>query len=130
MSDQAPKTILVAEDDTLLLNSITEVLNSSGFKVLQARDGKQGLDMAIKSHPDLILTDNLMPILNGVDMVAKLRQDDWGKKVPVIIMTNMYNADTLNKSLEAGVTDYVMKSDFSVDSVVELIQSRLKTGAE
>ncbi len=130
MADDTPQTILVAEDDTLLLNSITQVLTDAGYKVLQARDGKQGLDTALQGHPDLILTDNLMPILNGVDMIAKLRQDDWGKKVPVIIMTNMYNADTLNKSLEAGVTDYVMKSDFSVDKVVELVQNRLKIGGE
>ena len=126
MADQTPQTILVTEDDTLLINSITELLISAGYKVLQARDGNQGLETALKSHPDLILTDNLMPGLNGVDMIAKLRQDKWGKNVPVIIMTNMYDANTLNESLEAGVTDYVMKSDFSVDSVVQLVQSRLK----
>jgi DNA-binding response OmpR family regulator len=127
MADNTPQTILVVEDDTLLMNSIAEVLTNAGYKVLQARDGNEGLNIALKDHPNLVLTDNLMPILNGVDMVAKFRQDDWGKKVPVIIMTNMYNADTLNDSLEAGITDYVMKSDFSVDKVADLVRNRLKT---
>jgi CheY-like chemotaxis protein len=119
-------TILAIDDDTLLLGSVTEVLQKAGYTVLQAKNGKEGLEMALKHHPDLVLTDNLMPILNGVDMIAGLRKDAWGRNVPAIIMTNMYTADMLNQSLQAGVTDYVMKSDISLDKIVELVRSRLK----
>lgn len=125
MADKTSHTILVVEDDTLLMNSIVEVLTQAGFKVLQAKDGKLGLETALKHHPELILSDNLMPVMNGIEMVKELRKDDWGRKAQVIIMTNMYAADMLNQTLEAGVTDYVMKSDFSVDKVVELVRNRL-----
>lgn len=119
-------TVLIAEDEPLLLQSLAEVVSKAGYKVLKAKDGKEALELAVKERPTLILTDHLMPVMSGIDMVKELRKDEWGKKVPVVVMTNMYNADTLNQSLEAGVTDYVMKSDVSVDRVVELISSRLK----
>lgn len=122
------KTILAIDDDALLLGSVAQVLEQAGYTVIQAQNGKEGLEMALQHHPDLVLTDNLMPILNGVDMIAGLRNDAWGKKVPVIIMTNMYTADMLNQSLQAGATDYVMKSDISLDKIVELVNSRLKQG--
>jgi CheY-like chemotaxis protein len=119
-------TILAIDDDALLLGSVVEVLQNAGYTVLQAKNGKEGFDMALKHHPDLVLTDNLMPILNGVDMITGLRKDAWGRNVPAIIMTNMYTADMLNQSLQAGATDYVMKSDISLDKIVELVRSRLK----
>lgn len=122
----SPTTILVVEDDELLLGSVVQVLQDAGYNVLQARDGKAGLEIALKDHPALILTDNMMPIMTGVEMVEKLRADEWGKKEPVILMTSVYSGETLNDSLQAGVTDFVVKSDFSVDKVVGLVQGRLK----
>jgi DNA-binding response OmpR family regulator len=119
-------TVLVIDDDALLLGSLAQAVEAAGFTVLQATNGKEGLEVALKHHPDLILTDNLMPIINGVDMITGLRKDAWGLKVPVIIMTNMYSADMLNESLQAGATDYVMKSDLSLDKIVEMIRDRLK----
>jgi DNA-binding NtrC family response regulator len=123
---QQNHTILAIDDDELLLGSLVQALEAANLTVLQAKNGKEGLEMALQHHPDLILTDNLMPIVNGVDMVTGLRKDDWGKRVPVIIMTNMYSADMLNESLQAGVTDYVMKSDLSLDKIVDMIRERLK----
>jgi DNA-binding response OmpR family regulator len=119
-------TILVIDDDALLLGSVVDALQAAGYTVLQAKNGKEGLETALKEHPDLILTDNLMPIVNGVDMVTGLRKDNWGKQVPAIIMTNMYTADMLNESLQAGVTDYVMKSDLNLQKIVDLVRGRLK----
>ncbi len=122
----SPTTILVVEDDELLLGSVVQVLQDAGYNVLQARDGKSGLEIALKNRPALILTDNMMPVMTGVEMVEQLRQDEWGKKEPVILMTSVYSGETLNDSLQAGVTDFVVKSDFSVDKVVALVQGRLK----
>lgn len=119
-------TVLVIDDDALLLGSVVEALQQAGYNVIQAKNGREGLEMALKEHPDLVLTDNLMPVVNGVDMIAGLRKDPWGKTVPVIIMTNMYTADMLNQSLAAGATDYIMKSDISLDKIVGLVRDRLK----
>jgi CheY-like chemotaxis protein len=120
-------TVLIAEDEPLLQQSLAEVLEGAGYKVLLGKNGKEALDLALAKHPTIILADHLMPVMNGIDMVKELRKDPWGKKVPVVIITNNYNATTLNESLEAGVTDYVMKSDVGVDRVVQLVQSRLKS---
>ncbi|HSE60878.1 MAG TPA: response regulator [Candidatus Saccharimonadales bacterium] len=123
---QPNHTILVIDDDAMLLGSIADALQAVGFTVIQGHNGKEGLELALQHHPDLILTDNLMPIVNGVDMIVGLRKDEWGARVPVIIMTNMYSADMLNESLQAGATDYIMKSDVSLDKVVDLVKNRLK----
>ncbi|MGH7196880.1 MAG: response regulator [Candidatus Saccharimonadales bacterium] len=119
------QTILIVEDEAPLRKVLAATLQQSGFTVLEAGNGKEGLETALKQHPALILSDNLMPLMNGVDMMAEVRKDSWGKTVPAIIMTNMYSVDAVNQSLEAGVTDYIMKTDVSIDKIVELVKSKL-----
>lgn len=121
-----PHTVLVIDDDPFLLGSVIETLTREGFKVWQAHNGKEGFEQAVKRKPDLILTDNVMPVMSGVEMIAGIRNQPWGKRLPVIIMTNMYTADMLNQSLQAGATDYIMKSDISLAKIVELVRNKLK----
>lgn len=120
-----PKTILVLDDDPILLQSLVDVLQSAGYTALQAVDGKAGLSIALNKHPDLILSDNLMPVMNGVDMVSELRKDAWGAAVPVILMTNMFNMEAVNKSLQAGNTDYLMKADISLEKITEIVRNKI-----
>lgn len=123
MAQQTP-TILVLDDEAPLLQTLVEALQGAGLHVLQAHNGKDGLDIALSKHPDLILSDNLMPVMSGIDMVTHLRQDDWGKRVPVIVMTNFYSPETVNTTLQSG-TDYIMKNDLGIDRIVEMVQQRL-----
>lgn len=126
MSDAATNTkILVVEDETPMRKMLVGVLQQAGYTVIEAPNGKEGLQVALSQHPALIVADNVMPIMDGVDMVAQIRKDSWGARVPVILMTNVNNMEAVNKSLQAGGVDYLMKADVQLEQVVSLVRQRL-----
>ena len=74
------KKILIVEDEAPLRNAISDILSFEGFTVFQAKNGQEGLDAALLEHPDLILLDLMMPVMDGLTMLEKLRQDQaYGK---------------------------------------------------
>lgn len=73
------KTILVVEDQIPILQILVYRFDSEGFNVIEAKNGKDGLELALKEHPDLILLDIILPKLDGIEMLKKLRADNWGK---------------------------------------------------
>jgi DNA-binding response OmpR family regulator len=121
------KKIVVIEDDVILLKSLNVELLNSGFDVIEAKDGEEGLKITLKEHPDLILLDLLMPKMDGMSMLRKLRSDQWGKTVPVIILTNLSSEDEKrNKDItELEPTYYFMKSEKEIGEIVEKIKERL-----
>jgi len=119
------KKILVTEDDKVLLNLVRDGLTAEGFEVLGASNGKDGLEMALKSHPDLILVDVMMPIMNGVEMITKLREDEWGKNAKVIVLTNLNSEKTVADFLEKGAYDYLIKSDWPLEAIIKKVEEKL-----
>ena len=120
--------ILLVEDDTVLLNVLRDKLTSEGFEVLGAPNGKEGLDLELKAHPDLIMVDVLMPIMDGLTMLQKLRQgDDYEKKLPVILLTNLSanSEDIIKKVAETEPAHYIVKVNFSVEEIIEKIKGLL-----
>ncbi|HEU5188027.1 MAG TPA: response regulator [Candidatus Saccharimonadales bacterium] len=127
MQSAVPQKILVVEDEAPMRNMIIGVLQQAGYTVLSAMNGKEGLALAKSEHPDLIVTDNFMPIMNGADMVSQVRSDPtWGAKVPVILMTNVNSMDAINQTLQVGGVDYLMKMDIQLEDVVTLVKQRLE----
>jgi len=122
------KKILIVEDEEAVLDAISEILLNQGFTTLMSKDGGEGLTTALKERPDLILLDILMPKMNGMIMLQKLRQDEWGKTVPVIILTNVSpNASSIIDSvLQNEPAYYLVKSDVKLDGIVEKIREVLK----
>lgn len=104
------KTILVVDDDKLIREGLTALLKNAGQAVLEAATGKQGLALALEHKPVLIVTDVRMPQMTGLEMITELRKDDWGAKIPVIILTNDESNDSINQALESGVTMYLPKN--------------------
>src|SRR3989344_2983901 len=106
------KQILIVEDDKSLLQVLYDKLTQEGYSILSAVNGAIGLEAAQKNHPDLILLDIVLPKMDGMAMMHKLREDEWGKKVPVIILTNY---DATDKRLTEIVSDqpayYLIKAD-------------------
>src|SRR6478672_226948 len=104
--------ILITEDEPQMLKILTDSLTENAFDTLQAANGDQGLALAFQKHPDLIIVDLLMPEMDGMTMMKKLRDDVWGKHVPVIVLTNV-NPDS-NATLQAIVANqpayYFVKS--------------------
>ena len=118
--------IAVIEDDEIISKSITGELESAGFDIIKASNGKEGLALALKSKPDLILLDIIMPVMDGITMLRKLRQDSWGSKVPVIILTNLSTDEYLmDNALKLDPSHYLTKTDWTLEEVVEKVKKRL-----
>lgn len=122
------KKILIVEDEESMLNALSDYLETQDFATLLARDGEEGLGIALKEHPDLILLDILMPKMDGMIMLQKLREDEWGKKAPVIILTNVNpNANTIiNSVLQNEPAYYLVKSDVKLEGIADKIKEVLK----
>ncbi|KKR11034.1 MAG: Response regulator receiver protein [Candidatus Woesebacteria bacterium GW2011_GWA1_39_21] len=125
VSEPGKKVILLIEDDPFLVGIYREKLEIEGYNVLIAEDGLQGLNYAVSQKVDLILLDILIPKLSGIDLLVRLRQDEKGKDVPVIALTNLSGSDDEEKIRSYGVKDYLVKSNYTPGQVVEVIKKYL-----
>ncbi len=121
------KKLLIVEDDAPLRTIMAESLSSSGFEVFTATNGKEGVDSALDNHPDLILLDIEMPVMNGLEALEHIRADEWGKNVPVLVLTNSAGPNTMFEAVNFGVTQYMVKANVDmkdlVKGVIETISS-------
>lgn len=117
--------ILIVEDEDFLLEALESRFLMEGFDVLKARDGKEGLKLALESAPDLILLDIVMPIMDGVTMLHLLREDDKGKNIPVIFLTNLSSAESIYGPIENISSGYLIKANYKIDDVVRKTQETL-----
>lgn len=120
------KKILIVEDERTLSKALAFKLTSEGFRVLQARDGEEGLESALRNKPDLILLDIIMPKMDGLTMLNKLREDEWGKDMPIFMLTNLSNAEDVDRATKKGVYDYLIKSDWKLGEIIAKIKEELK----
>lgn len=104
------KTVLVVDDDDLVRHGLVGSLKEKGLNVIEAVNGKLGLEMALANKPDLVITDIMMPEMDGLAMVESLRKDSWGHDVPVIILTTDETTTSINEALQNGVAVYLPKT--------------------
>ncbi|OHA07513.1 MAG: hypothetical protein A2934_03625 [Candidatus Sungbacteria bacterium RIFCSPLOWO2_01_FULL_47_10] len=118
------KNILVVEDDETLRGAISDKLRSEGYAVLEAADGSEALRIAFENHPNVILLDLMLPIMDGAEVLSELRKDAWGAKIPVIIVSNLPDDRELGKKY--NVYWYVVKSDWKLADIALKVKSALK----
>ncbi|MBU1149045.1 response regulator [Patescibacteria group bacterium] len=116
--------ILVVDDEEAFLEIMVDKLTREGFTVLTARDGQEGLDVALKEHPSVVLLDVLMPKMHGWDMYNKLRQDKWGNGVPVIILTNVSNVSKQEEGEKTGQFEYCVKTEYNLEDIINKIKNK------
>ena len=125
------KKILIIEDEEIMLKALVDKFQAEGFDVKKAMDGQDGLAMALSEKPDIILLDILMPKMDGMEVLKKLREDKWGKQAKVILLTNVSDAETVALGAKFGpgngeVYDYLVKTNWSLDEVAEKVKKRLE----
>jgi len=118
--------VLIVEDDEFLSSIYQKKFEMEGFKVITAGDGEKGLSEAKKKKPNLILLDILLPKLDGFAVLSKLKVDADTKNIPVILLTNLGQKDDVDKGIEAGAVDYLIKAHFKPSEVVEKARKHLK----
>jgi len=119
------KTILLVEDEQDTITFIKEKLEEKELIVNTALNGEEGLEMALSLKPDIILLDIVMPKMDGITMLQELRNDPWGKLAKVIILTNLSDPDNFTKARCLNVSDYLVKTNWKLVDLVEVIESKL-----
>ena len=124
--DTTQKTILVVEDEEALLRLLVEEFTAEGYQVLEAKNGVDGLQIALEEHPDLILLDIIMPRLDGIATLSKLREDPWGKTARVLILTNLEgDAEKTVSAIEKGVFEFFVKSRWTLEELKKRVKEKL-----
>lgn len=103
------KTILIIEDNTDIRESCAEILELSGYKVLNANNGKQGIELAVRHKPDLILCDIMMPEMDGYGVLYLLGKNNDTAGIPFIFLTSKTDRVDFRKGMEIGADDYLTK---------------------
>ncbi len=118
-------TILIVDDDAVLLKMYSQQLSASGYKVLNAMDGDEGLRVVNAEKVDLIISDIMLPRLSGTEFIEKLSKDKKLKNIPVIAWSNLPDETEKEKVLKFGAKEYIVKNSLSLDSLVEIVKKYL-----
>jgi DNA-binding response OmpR family regulator len=117
--------IAIVEDDQVISQMYRIKFEADGFEVETAENGKLGLELVKTMEPDMVLLDLMMPEMNGDEMLSLMRQSDWGKDIPVIILTNMGEAEVPREVTRLGVKKVILKADMTPKQVVDLVKKLL-----
>ena len=117
--------ILVAEDDKLISASLRDALKQNGFEAEPAYDGEEAVAKSKEVKPNIMLLDIMMPKLDGISVLWELKANPDTAAIPVVVLTNIGDVETISKIVEAGATDYLLKSDQSVDDIVQKVKDVL-----
>ena len=119
------KKILIIEDEVYLLEMYKMKFELEGYKVLIARDGQKGIESAVSGKPDIILLDLVMPIKDGYQVLEELKEKDETKKIPVLILSNLGQADEIKKGINDGADKYLIKANMTPNQLVKEVKDAL-----
>lgn len=118
--------ILLIEDDPAMVTLYKDLFEKEGYTVSVATDGEQGLKVALNTMPDVILLDILLPKMNGMSVMSRIRTTEWGKKEPIIILTNVDPDDTMMQNIIHGQpTYYLLKANTTPGAVLAKVKELL-----
>jgi len=119
------KKVLLIEDNEDIRENMAEIIELAGYKVLTASDGKQGIEEALKSIPDIIICDIMMPVLDGYGVIHMLQKNETTRNIPFIFLTAKAERAEIRKGMELGADDYITKP-FNGTELLNAIESRLR----
>ena len=118
----ARKSILLVEDDLFVRELYQRVLSEAGFKVITAENGTEGLKLA-ETKPDLILLDIMLPEMDGITVLSKLKRNAATSQIPVILLTNLGQENIIKKAFKMGAKGYLVKMHFSPYEIVNEVKN-------
>jgi DNA-binding response OmpR family regulator len=104
-----PMTVLVIDDDPVIVKLLRVNFELEGFSVISAGDGREGVEAARRERPDVIISDIMMPVMNGLELVSTLKSDPATAQVPVILLSAKAQLADVQRGFELGADDYVTK---------------------
>lgn len=124
--EETKKKILIIEDDNMISSMYRAKFESDGYDIILAKDGANGLELAKKKMPDIILLDVILPQVDGFSVLQELKKDSKTKNIPVMMLTNLGTEEDKAKGEMYGVADYLVKAKFTPGQVSERVSKILK----
>jgi len=119
------KKILIAEDDSFISEIYKTNLENAGFEIIIAENGPEAVNIPKEIKPNLILLDLLLPVLNGFEILEKLKKNPETSNIPVIILSNLSQKEDIEKAKSLGAIDYIVKSETSSKEIVKRLKEIL-----
>ncbi len=118
--------ILIIEDDPYVRNLYQRIFSFQKHIITIAADGPEGLEAAKRDKPNLILLDIMMPKMNGLEVLAKLKEDETTKSITVLMLTNFGEEKIVSEAIANGAEGVLIKSDFAPDKLVAEVEKYIK----
>jgi DNA-binding response OmpR family regulator len=119
------KTVLLVEDDPLIVSMLEQKLAAKGYAVSRAMSEPE-IDMVLEEHDvDLVLLDIMLPDLNGLTILKKIKEDPRYKSIPVLVISNLGQREDIERGLQGGAADYIVKANTYPDEIVERVEKLL-----
>ena len=119
------KAILVADDDPDILSIVSMSLETQGYTVYKAANGREAVDLARDHHPDLIILDMMMPVMSGYEAITELRADEATRKIPIVGLSAKAMATDMERATDVGIDGYITKP-FRIAQVLSVVESYLQ----
>ena len=123
------KTILLVDDEEDVLHVLAMRLESLYYRVLTARDGMEGVSVARREIPDLVILDLVMPVMNGLEALHRLRGERSTRRIPVVVLTCQSASSGIFKAMELGAVEYLIKTCSSAELVQVVERALQRAGA-
>lgn len=118
--------VLIVEDDQLIQRMYSKIFTFEKYEVITASDGEEGLEKARATKPTIILLDVMMPKMNGMQVLEKLKADPDTKHIPVIILSNLAGENDIETALSKGAVKYIIKSEYDPKEVADMVEEVIK----
>ena len=119
------KRVLIIEDNNVLATVYGSTLSQAGFQVAVASDGQTGLDQLAKFSPDLVVLDLMLPKIDGLEVLRRIRADEARASLPVIVFSNSYTSDRTREVWNAGATQVLVKASCPPKQLLQIVGSSL-----
>jgi DNA-binding response OmpR family regulator len=120
------KKILIVEDDKFLRELIVKKLSSEGYEVPEAVNGEEGVKKIEEEKPDLVLLDLILPGMDGFEVLTQIKKNSELAQIPVIILSNLGQKEDIEKGLNLGAVDYLIKAHFTPNEIIEKVKKILE----
>ncbi|MFA6131701.1 MAG: response regulator [Patescibacteria group bacterium] len=125
MVKKEKKVILIIEDDEVILRALYLLFHEEDFTIATATDGETGQKMTERLKPDLVLLDLIIPKLSGFDYLKNIKANTTLKAIPVIVLSNLGDRESIDKAKDLGAIDYFVKADIDLSKLAEKVKSFL-----
>ena len=119
------KKIIIAEDEPVLIEMYRLYFERAGYEVLKASNGRECIDFVKNEKPNIILLDILMPKVDGWEVLKQLKTDPETKKIPILVFSNLGQTQEIQKGLDLGADDYVIKSNMTPKELLEKVEGMI-----